>query len=182
MHTDLPLSHTWHVSAVVQLVSGSVKTVKSPTLCPLPHPPLSCHLHAGCDIPAQGLIGLIRILIPTSCNFFSGSASLKTPKLSVLGFERWVTDREVLPGLVCGDTLGVIESFQVQAGPASGRRVVTTSSCYLELCPEPVRLCRGAVARARVAEGRRELSRSPSRLLPLPAQGSTSSVCEWVRC
>jgi hypothetical protein len=24
-----------------------------------------------CDIPAQGLIGLIRILIPTSCNFFS---------------------------------------------------------------------------------------------------------------
>jgi hypothetical protein len=31
------------------------------------------------------LIGLIRILIPTSCNFFSGSPSLKTPKLSVFG-------------------------------------------------------------------------------------------------
>jgi hypothetical protein len=28
-----------------------------------------------CDIPAQGLIGLIRILIPISCNFFSGSPS-----------------------------------------------------------------------------------------------------------
>jgi hypothetical protein len=52
----------------------------------------------ACDIPAQGLIGLIRILIPTSSNFFSGSPSLKTPKLSVLGLERWVTDREVLPG------------------------------------------------------------------------------------
>jgi hypothetical protein len=51
-----------------------------------------------CDIPAQGLIGLIRILISTSCNFFSGSPSLKTPNLSVLGLERWVTDREVLPG------------------------------------------------------------------------------------
>jgi hypothetical protein len=51
-----------------------------------------------CDIPAQGLIGLIRILISTSCNFFSRSPSLKTPKLSVLGLERWVTDREVLPG------------------------------------------------------------------------------------
>jgi hypothetical protein len=51
-----------------------------------------------CDIPAQGLIGLIRILKPTSCNFFSGTPSLKTPKLSVLGLERWVTDRKVLPG------------------------------------------------------------------------------------
>jgi hypothetical protein len=51
-----------------------------------------------CDIPAQGLIGMIRILIPITCNFFSGSPSLKTPKLSVLGLERWVTDREVLPG------------------------------------------------------------------------------------
>jgi hypothetical protein len=51
-----------------------------------------------CDIPTQGLIGLIRILISTSCNFFYGSPSLKTPKLSVLGLERWVSDREVLPG------------------------------------------------------------------------------------
>jgi hypothetical protein len=44
------------------------------------------------DIPTQGLIGLIRILIPISCNFFSGSPSLKLPKLSVFGLERWVTD------------------------------------------------------------------------------------------
>jgi hypothetical protein len=51
-----------------------------------------------CDIPVQGLIELIRILIPISCNFFSGSPSLKTPKLSLLGLERWVTDREVLLG------------------------------------------------------------------------------------
>jgi hypothetical protein len=51
-----------------------------------------------CDIPAQGLIVLIRILISISCKFFSGSPSLKTPKLSVLGLERWATDREVLPG------------------------------------------------------------------------------------
>jgi hypothetical protein len=41
-----------------------------------------------CDILAQGLIGLIRILIPTSCNFFSGNPSLKTSMLSVLGLER----------------------------------------------------------------------------------------------
>jgi hypothetical protein len=40
-----------------------------------------------CDILAQGLIGLIRILIPISCNFFSGSPSLKTPKLSVLSLK-----------------------------------------------------------------------------------------------
>jgi hypothetical protein len=51
-----------------------------------------------CDILDQGLIGLIRILIPTICNFFSGSPSLKTPKLSVLGLEQLVTIREVLPG------------------------------------------------------------------------------------
>ena len=51
-----------------------------------------------CNTPAQGLIGLIRILIPTSCNFFSGSPFERTPRLSVLGPERWVTDREVLPG------------------------------------------------------------------------------------
>jgi hypothetical protein len=51
-----------------------------------------------CDILAQGLIGLIRILIPISCNFFSGSPSPKTPKLSVLDVEQWVTDREVLLG------------------------------------------------------------------------------------
>jgi hypothetical protein len=49
-----------------------------------------------CDILVQGLIGLIRILIPISCNFFSGSPSLKTLKLSVLVLERWVTDRKVL--------------------------------------------------------------------------------------
>jgi hypothetical protein len=50
------------------------------------------------DILAQGLIGFIRILIPLSCNFFFGSPSPKTPKLSVLDQEQWVTDREVLPG------------------------------------------------------------------------------------
>jgi hypothetical protein len=40
---------------------------------------------------------LIRILIQTSCNFFFGSPSPKTPKLSMLDPERWVTGREVLP-------------------------------------------------------------------------------------
>jgi hypothetical protein len=34
-----------------------------------------------CDIPAQGLIGLIRILIPISCNFFSESPSQKNSKV-----------------------------------------------------------------------------------------------------
>jgi hypothetical protein len=70
---------------------------------PAPFSPLSSAAAARawaleCDIPTQGLIGLIRILIPTSCNFFSRIPSLKTPKLSVIGLERWVTDREVLPG------------------------------------------------------------------------------------
>jgi hypothetical protein len=50
-----------------------------------------------CDTLAQGIKGLIRILIAISCNFFSGSPSLKTPKLSVLDLEQWVTDRQVLP-------------------------------------------------------------------------------------
>jgi hypothetical protein len=35
----------------------------------------------GCDIPAQALIGLIRILIPISCNFFSESPSQKNSKV-----------------------------------------------------------------------------------------------------
>jgi hypothetical protein len=51
-----------------------------------------------CDIPAQGLIGLIRILISTNCNFFSKSPSQNNSKVKRLGLERWVTDREVLPG------------------------------------------------------------------------------------
>jgi hypothetical protein len=46
-----------------------------------------------CDIPAQGLKGLIRILIPISSNFFPEAHHKKTPKLSVLRLERWVTDR-----------------------------------------------------------------------------------------
>jgi hypothetical protein len=49
------------------------------------------------DILSQGIIGLLRILIPISCNFFSGSPSPKTPTLSVLDLEQWVTDREVFP-------------------------------------------------------------------------------------
>jgi hypothetical protein len=56
---------------------------------------IACHPY---DISAHGLIGLIRILIPTSCNFFFGSSSQKTPKFSMLGLEWWVTDRKVLPG------------------------------------------------------------------------------------
>jgi hypothetical protein len=36
-----------------------------------------------CDIPAQGLIGLIRILIPISCNFFSKSPSQKNSKVKL---------------------------------------------------------------------------------------------------
>jgi hypothetical protein len=36
---------------------------------------------AVCDIPGQGLIGLIRILIPTSCNFFFGSPSQENSKV-----------------------------------------------------------------------------------------------------
>jgi hypothetical protein len=39
-----------------------------------------------CDILAQRLIGLIRILIPTSCNFFFQKPIQKS-------LERWVTDR-----------------------------------------------------------------------------------------
>jgi hypothetical protein len=41
-----------------------------------------------CDILAQCLIELIRIRVPISCNFFSGSPSAKTPKLSLLDLEK----------------------------------------------------------------------------------------------
>jgi hypothetical protein len=54
--------------------------------------------YAECDMLTQGLIVLIRILILISCNFYSGSPSPKTPKLSVLDLKRWVTDREILLG------------------------------------------------------------------------------------
>jgi hypothetical protein len=45
-----------------------------------------------CDILTQGLIGLIRTLVAICCNFFSRSPSPKTPKLSVLDLEKWVTN------------------------------------------------------------------------------------------
>jgi hypothetical protein len=52
------------------------------------------------DIPGLGLIDEdVDLLWGGVCdNLFSGSPSLKTPKLSVLGLKRWVTDQEVLPG------------------------------------------------------------------------------------
>jgi hypothetical protein len=71
-----------------------------------------------CDILAQGLIGLIRILIPTSCNFFSGSPSLNwsdgwpTGK-SFPGAHEWGQSAQERNVLVGGDILGVLESCQV---------------------------------------------------------------------
>lgn len=49
-----------------------------------------------CNTSAQGLIRLIKIVIPTSCNFFQNSFE-RTIRLSVFGPELWVTHREIFP-------------------------------------------------------------------------------------
>jgi hypothetical protein len=51
-----------------------------------------------CNIPAQGLTGLIGYSYQQVATSFLEAHLERTPKLSVLGLERWVTDREVLPG------------------------------------------------------------------------------------
>ena len=51
-----------------------------------------------CNTPAQGLIGLIGYSYQQVATSFLEAHLLRTPRLSVFGLERWVTDREVLPG------------------------------------------------------------------------------------
>ena len=51
-----------------------------------------------CNTRAQGLIGLIGYSYQQVATSFLEAHLLRTPRLSVLGLERWVTDREVLPG------------------------------------------------------------------------------------
>ena len=51
-----------------------------------------------CNTPAQGLIGLIGYSYQQVATSFLEAHLLRTPRLSVLGLERWVTDWEVLPG------------------------------------------------------------------------------------
>nr|ABA97121.1 Thioredoxin family protein [Oryza sativa Japonica Group] len=67
-----------------------------------------------CDIPAQGLKRINRILIPTSCNFFSGSRSRKNSKVTSWVHKNFLNSSRVLvcvllklpdvtgPGLECG--------------------------------------------------------------------------------
>jgi hypothetical protein len=43
--------------------------------------------------------------------------SKKTPKLSVLDLERWVTDQEVLPGCACVRTKCVVGLWEYSWGP-----------------------------------------------------------------
>ena len=53
----------------------------------------------SCDTPSQGLNRINRILIQTSCNFFSGSRSPKNSEVKRAWSREiwgWVTDREVL--------------------------------------------------------------------------------------
>ena len=51
-----------------------------------------------CNTLAQGLIGLIGYSYQQVATSFLEAHLLRTSRLSVLGLERWVTDREVLPG------------------------------------------------------------------------------------
>jgi len=66
-------------------------------------------------IPGQGFNRINRIIIPTNCNFFSGSQSPKNSEVKrawpgeIWG---WVTDREVLSGCAqvrtkCAEKTGV---------------------------------------------------------------------------
>jgi hypothetical protein len=51
-----------------------------------------------CNILAQGLTGLIGYSYQQVATSFPEAHLERTLKLSVLGLERWVTDREILPG------------------------------------------------------------------------------------
>jgi hypothetical protein len=51
-----------------------------------------------CNIPTQGLTGLIGYSYQEVATSFLEAHLERTLKLSVLGLERWVTDQEVLPG------------------------------------------------------------------------------------
>jgi hypothetical protein len=53
---------------------------------------------AFCNILAQGLTGLIGYSYQQVATSFPEAHLERTPKLSVLGLERWVTDPEVLSG------------------------------------------------------------------------------------
>jgi hypothetical protein len=53
---------------------------------------------SGYNIPDQGLTGLIGYSYQQVATSFMKAHLERTPKLSVLGLERWVTDREVRPG------------------------------------------------------------------------------------
>jgi hypothetical protein len=55
-------------------------------------------LQDRCNIPAQGLTGLIGYSYQQVTTSFQEAHLQRTPKLSVLGLERWVTNRKVLPG------------------------------------------------------------------------------------
>jgi hypothetical protein len=56
------------------------------------------HCRYICNIPAQGLTGLIGYSYQQVATSFPEVHLERTPKLSVLGLDRWVTDREVLSG------------------------------------------------------------------------------------
>jgi hypothetical protein len=51
-----------------------------------------------CNIPAQGLTGLMGYSYQQVATSFPEAHLERTPKLSVLDLGRWVTDREILPG------------------------------------------------------------------------------------
>jgi hypothetical protein len=55
-------------------------------------------VEARCNIPTLGLTGLIGYSYQQVATSFLEAHQQRTPKLSMLGLERWVTDREVLPG------------------------------------------------------------------------------------
>jgi hypothetical protein len=55
-----------------------------------------------CDILAQGLIGLIRILIPQRYTFFSGSPTAKNSRVQYAwpgAISGWVVDWEIFLGV-----------------------------------------------------------------------------------
>jgi hypothetical protein len=58
------------------------------------------HLRCYSDVTSrpQGLTGLIGYSYQQVATSFPEVHLERTPKLSVLGLERWVTDRKILPG------------------------------------------------------------------------------------
>ncbi len=98
-------------------------------------------IELNCDIPAQGLIGLIEYSYQQVATSFPEADFQRTPGLSVLDRSRltrsnlgWVTDREILSGW---SNLGWVTDREILPGCARVR-----TKCAEKVCTSENKVCR----------------------------------------